>query len=218
MSRVQKTPLDDDRRENLDNLFDATLLIIDDKPQSIGFLIDYLGEKGFTVLVAQDGESGIQRTQQVQPDLILLDIMMPGIDGFEVCRRLKADDNTKEIPVIFMTALGKTEEKVAGFAAGGVDYVTKPIQQEEVLARVTTHLCLRRSQRQLERSRDELDLRVKERTTELEQVVTALGESEEKYRGLYNSIRDAILVADTNREIIDCNSAFILIANRICEN
>jgi len=94
MSRVQKTPLDDDRRENLDNLFDATLLIIDDKPQSIGFLIDYLGEKGFTVLVAQDGESGIQRTQQVQPDLIVLDIMMPGIDGFDVCRRLKADDNT----------------------------------------------------------------------------------------------------------------------------
>jgi len=122
---------------------DYTLLIVDDNPANIGVLSDYLEEYGFTILIATKGEIALQRAQYVKPDLILLDVMMPGIDGFETCARLKTDDRTKNIPVIFMTALTNTEDKVKGFEVGGVDYITKPIQHEEVLARITTHLHIR---------------------------------------------------------------------------
>jgi two-component system NtrC family sensor kinase len=120
-----------------------TLLIIDDNPNNLGVIVDYLGELGFEIVVAKNGEIGLKRAKTVQPDMILLDVMMPGIDGFETCRRLKADDQTADIPVIFMTALDDAEDKINGFEVGGVDYVTKPIQQEEVLARITTHLRIR---------------------------------------------------------------------------
>ena len=120
-----------------------TLLIIDDNPNNLGVIVDYLGEYGFEIVVAKNGELGLKRAKTIQPDLILLDVLMPGIDGFETCRHLKADDKTADIPVIFMTALDGPEDKIKGFEAGGVDYVTKPIQQEEVLARITTHLRIR---------------------------------------------------------------------------
>ncbi|HDN27901.1 MAG TPA: response regulator [Thioploca sp.] len=119
---------------------DYTILIVDDNPSNLGVLSDYLDEHGLKTRVATDGELALQRAQHIQPDLILLDVIMPGIDGFETCRRLKANDTTKNIPVIFMTALESVEDKVKGFQVGGVDYITKPIQDEEVLARVTTHL------------------------------------------------------------------------------
>jgi DNA-binding response OmpR family regulator len=107
-------------------------------------LSDYLEGHGFTTRIATNGELTLQRAQRIKPALILLDVMMPpGIDGFETCRRLKANDCAKDIPVIFMTALTTTEDKLKGFEVGGVDYITKPIQHEEVLARVTTHLRLR---------------------------------------------------------------------------
>jgi len=120
-----------------------TLLIIDDNPNNLGVIVDYLGEYGFDIVVAKNGEIGLKRAKTLQPDLILLDVLMPGIDGFETCRRLKADEKTGDIPVIFMTALDSPEDKVNGFEAGGVDYITKPIQHEEVLARITTHLRIR---------------------------------------------------------------------------
>jgi two-component system NtrC family sensor kinase len=126
-----------------------SVLIVDDTPANVGVLVDYLEDHGFRVVVAQDGEEGLRRAQFAQPDLILLDIMMPGMDGFETCRRLKATTNVKDIPVIFMTALTDTNEKVTAFGVGGVDYVTKPFQIEEVLARVNTHLALRAMQKQL---------------------------------------------------------------------
>jgi two-component system NtrC family sensor kinase len=127
----------------------ATILIIDDTPANIAVLADYLDDQGFQVLVAQDGEEGLQRAELVKPDLIMLDVMMPGIDGFEACRRIKATPGIDDIPVIFMTALTETGKVVEGFAAGAVDYVTKPIQLEEVLARVNIQLALRAMQRQL---------------------------------------------------------------------
>ncbi len=122
---------------------DYTILIVDDNPSNLGVLSDYLDEHGLKTRVATDGELALQRAQHIQPDLILLDVIMPGIDGFETCRRLKTDERTKNIAVIFMTALTSTEDKVKGFQVGGVDYITKPIQHEEVLARVTTHLHIR---------------------------------------------------------------------------
>jgi signal transduction histidine kinase len=127
-----------------------TILIVDDTPANLGVLVETLGAAGYQLMVAEDGEEALAQTAQTQPDLILLDVMMPGIDGFETCRRLKARAETRDVPVLFMTALSETADKVKAFAAGGVDYITKPIEHEEALARVRTHLALRRLQRELQ--------------------------------------------------------------------
>jgi DNA-binding response OmpR family regulator len=120
-----------------------TILIIDDDLVNLKMLVDHLETQGFRILVSQDGESGLRRAKYAQPDLILLDVILPDIDGFELCQQLKADETTKGIPVLFMTVLTLPEDKVKAFAVGGVDYITKPVQWEEVLARVTTHLQIR---------------------------------------------------------------------------
>jgi DNA-binding NtrC family response regulator len=150
---------------NLDDK--SSILIVDDTPGNISVLMDYLSEAGFKVLVARDGESAIEQAHFAMPDLILLDVVMPGIDGFETCRRLKAEASTKDIPVIFMTALSETVDKVKGFGAGAVDFITKPIQHEEVLARVNAHVTIRKLQQRLQEARDQLELRVQQRTAEL---------------------------------------------------
>jgi two-component system sensor histidine kinase/response regulator len=126
-----------------------TILIVDDTPANLGVLVETLGVAGYQLMVAEDGEEALAQTAQTQPDLILLDVMMPGIDGFETCRRLKARAETRDIPVLFMTALNETTDKVKAFAAGAVDYIAKPIEHEEALARVSTHLAIRRLQREL---------------------------------------------------------------------
>jgi len=118
------------------------VLIIDDDAVSIGVISDFLEDSGFVVLVARNGERGIERARYARPDIIFLDVLMPGIDGFETCRRLKSDPVTADIPVIFMTALTGTEDKVKGFEAGAVDYVTKPFQSREVLSRARMQLRL----------------------------------------------------------------------------
>jgi PAS domain S-box-containing protein len=152
----------------------ATVLLIDDTPSNLGVVVSLFEDRGYRVVIAQDGEEGLQRAQLVQPDLILLDVMMPGVDGFETCQRLKAQQSTRDIPVIFMTALAMPEHKVKGFQAGAVDYVTKPLQIDEVMARVDTHLklhaaqkCLAEQNAQLDKHRAELEQRVAERTAEL---------------------------------------------------
>lgn len=127
-----------------------TILIVDDTPANLGVLVETLSEAGYQLMVAEDGEEALAQTEQTTPDLILLDVMMPGIDGFETCRRLKARAATRAVPVLFMTALNETADKVKAFAAGGVDYITKPIEHEEAMARVQTHLTLRRLQREQE--------------------------------------------------------------------
>ncbi|MBE9128723.1 MULTISPECIES: response regulator [unclassified Coleofasciculus] len=126
------------------------IFIVDDRPSNLQLLSEFLKESGFKVLVARDGESALKKLEKISPDLILLDVMMPGIDGFETCRRIKASPATHDIPVIFMTVLSDTADKVKGFEAGGVDYITKPIQGEEVLARINVHLHLRSLTKQLQ--------------------------------------------------------------------
>ncbi|MCB0211444.1 MAG: GAF domain-containing protein [Anaerolineae bacterium] len=120
-----------------------TILIVDDNRDNLAVLSYYLNTYGFRVLVARNGESALQKALYVKPDIILLDVLMPGIDGFETCQRLKENRHTRDIPVIFMTALTEAGDKVRGFQVGGVDYITKPLQHEEVLARVRTHLSIR---------------------------------------------------------------------------
>jgi signal transduction histidine kinase len=127
-----------------------TILIVDDTPANLSVLVDTLSEAGYQIMVAEDGEDALAQTAHTRPDLILLDVMMPGLDGFETCNRLKAVAATRDIPVIFMTALNETAEKVRAFGAGAVDYITKPIQHEEALARIGTHLTIRRLRQKLE--------------------------------------------------------------------
>lgn len=145
------------------NLEQSTILIVDDNPANLGMLFDYLSKFEFTVRVTQSGEAALELIQRDRPDIILLDIIMPGIDGFEVCRRLKAHDETRDIPVIFMSALSETVDKIKGFYVGGVDYVTKPFQTEEVLARVTIHLNLQNLQRSLQDKNAQLQQEVTKR-------------------------------------------------------
>ncbi|MBC7666478.1 MAG: response regulator, partial [Caulobacter sp.] len=118
----------------------GVVLIVDDIPDNLAVLHDALDESGYTVLVATDGASAIARAAQALPDIVLLDALMPGMDGFEVARRLKADQATAPIPIVFMTALTDTEHVLAAFAAGGVDYVSKPVRPREVVARIAAHL------------------------------------------------------------------------------
>ena len=117
-----------------------TILVVDDTPETLGFLTDTLDGAGFTVLIATDGESALALVDQITPDLILMDALMPGMDGFETCRRLKSEKLLSHVPVVFMTGLSETEHVVQGLAAGGVDYVTKPIIVAELLARMRVHL------------------------------------------------------------------------------
>ena len=130
------------------------VLIVDDVPENLSLLHDALDEAGYTVLVATNGESALQRANHSRPDVMLLDAMMPGMDGFEVARRMKADFATQHIPIIFMTGLTETEHVVAAFTAGGADYVTKPIKPQEVLARIAAHM---QNARQMKQARTALD-------------------------------------------------------------
>ena len=116
------------------------VLIVDDVPENLSVLHDTLDETGHTVLVALNGEAALARARQARPDVVLLDALMPGMDGFEVARRLKADPDTAHIPIIFMTGLTETEHLVNALASGGVDYVTKPVKPQEVIARMGVHL------------------------------------------------------------------------------
>jgi DNA-binding NarL/FixJ family response regulator len=118
----------------------GVVLIVDDVPDNLALLSDALEQAGYMVLVAMDGQSALERMRRMRPDVVLLDAIMPGMDGFETCRQIKAKAELADIPVLFMTALSDSEHVLAGFAAGGIDYVTKPIHTDQVLARVAAHL------------------------------------------------------------------------------
>lgn len=135
----------------------STVMMVDDNPVNLAELYDLLSEAGCDVLIAENGASALMQAERSQPDLILLDVLMPGMSGFAVCAKLKESPRTEAVPVLFMTALDDTADKLQGLRLGAVDYITKPFQHEEVLARVGTHLTLARLRSELHASRERLE-------------------------------------------------------------
>jgi len=137
---------------------DPQILLVDDNPTNLQVLYQTLAGSGYRLLAARSGKDAIAIAQRVIPDLILLDVMMPGMDGFETCSHLKADPRTRDSAVVFLSALTAADDKVRGLELGAVDFVNKPFQAEEVLARVRTHLTIRTLQKELRRRNEELEL------------------------------------------------------------
>lgn len=132
------------------------VLIVDDRPDNLAVFVDVLSRAGFRVLVAEDGEAAIERAAYADPDVIFLDVMLPGLDGYETCRRLKRMEALKDVPIIMVSALSDTTDRLRGFAAGSIDYVSKPFRAEEILARAVVHADLTRARRQVRRAREAL--------------------------------------------------------------
>jgi len=180
---------------------EPAILIIDDDSNNLAIVSAVLEEYRYRIFVAEDGESGISRALLARPDLILLDVLMPGIDGFETCRRLKGIEGTRDIPVIFMTALAETDHKVQGFAVGAVDYITKPLQQEEILARVGVHLRIRYLAKELQDANESLEKRVEERTLTLARI----NEELQKEIAERKLIEEALAVKKRQLELLNLN-------------
>ncbi len=164
------------------------ILVVDDVPDNLRLLVGILTNRGYVVRPASSGLIALSAVQVESPDLILLDIMMPEMTGYEVCEQLKADKRTRDIPVIFITAMDKVQDKIKAFAVGGIDYITKPFQVKEVLARVETHLTIR----SLQKSLQDQNLRLQEENTRRMRVMDALKESRERYRLLAENSTDII--------------------------
>ncbi|OGU17356.1 MAG: hypothetical protein A2076_03905 [Geobacteraceae bacterium GWC2_53_11] len=180
----------------------GTILVVDDTPESLRVLAGILQPEGYSVRPANSGELALASIAAQPPDLILLDIRMPGMDGFEVCRRLKGDEATRGIPVIFQSAATDLADRLEGLRLGAVDYISKPFQREELLARVKTHL-------ELALLRGDLEKLVKERTAQLESEIAGhkqaeehLKDNEARYRALFEGVPDALLIADIATGII----------------
>lgn len=150
------------------------ILIVDDERFNLNILVDIL-KPDYNIIVAKNGKQAIVRAMSNLPDMILLDIVMPEMDGFEVCKNLKENEQTKDIPIIFISALGETQKKVKCFSLGGVDYITKPFRAGEVLARVKTHLALRMMQKQLEKKNAQLESQKRELERTLAEISTLRG-------------------------------------------
>ncbi|WP_228896634.1 EAL domain-containing response regulator [Pseudoduganella aquatica] len=198
------------------------VLIVEDTPASLKLLSDLLTEAGYYVRQAPNGELALWTVQSRPPELILLDVRMPGIDGFEVCRRLKAAPATAHVPVIFLSAQHDTDDKVRGFALGGADFVAKPFQAEEILARTDAQVRLGRAQLALAAQRALLEQRVRERTAELAELAASLEREVERRRASEDNMRlasrvfaatqDAIVIADAQGIIVATNPAFSTIS------
>ncbi len=169
----------------------ATILIVDDVPANLALLRQHLNKHDFRVWVAESGESALEQLQHALPDLILLDVKMPGMDGFEVCQHLKADPRTQDIPVIFLTAVADTEMKVRSFEVGSADYVTKPFEEVEVLARLNTHLAMRQLQQRLHDHNAQLEVQIQARTVQLQQTNATLQDEIER-RKRYQQEKDKL--------------------------
>ena len=153
----------------------GNILVVDDTKENLRILVDALGEEGYQVRPALSGRIALEAARKEAPDLILLDILMPGMDGYQVCEALKADPRLSDVPVIFISALDETADKMKGFGAGGVDYISKPFQMEEVLARVKTHLTLRTLQKDLEEKNIRLQGLNKDLQRALDEIKTLQG-------------------------------------------
>lgn len=200
------------------------ILVVDDNPANLKLLVNLLTENGFIVHPVTESELALRFAQSTPPDLILLDIVIPGMNGHQICRQLKADERTRDIPVIFMTALSEIQDKVVGFNLGAVDYITKPFQHEEVLARIHTHFALhtmrkrleeqnrqlqheiserRRAENALQMAHDELEQRVQERTADLAQANRMLNILSECSLMLMRATDEPALLQEICRIIID---------------
>lgn len=167
---------------NLEEIKGSKILIVDDNPGNLGVLFDYLSKLEFIILLAQSGEDALELVEENLPDIILLDILMPGIDGFETCRKLKSQKKTRDIPVLFISSLSEVFDKVKSFEAGGVDYITKPFQQEEVLARIKTHLNIIKLKTRLEKQNKDLQEQIEERKKAEKEAYLAKEEAESANR------------------------------------
>ncbi|MBN3887529.1 MAG: response regulator [Nostoc sp. JL34] len=177
----------------------ADILVIDDTPENLNLLSAMLTEQGYKVRSVTKGSTGLRGANAVPPDLILLDVNMPEMNGYEVCQHLKANDRTREIPVIFISALGDVLDKVKAFAVGGVDYITKPFQLEEVLARIENHLTIWKLQQQLQAQNERLQQEIHERT-----------KAEEKFAKVFRSSPNPIAIATVSEaRFIDVNPSFL---------
>ncbi|MFC0168476.1 EAL domain-containing protein [Pseudoduganella danionis] len=209
-------------REITEQSSKGEVLIVEDTPASLKLLSDLLTEAGYYVRQAPNGELALWTVQSRPPELILLDIRMPGIDGFEVCKRLKAAPALSQIPVIFLSAQHDTDDKVRGFALGAVDFIAKPFQAEEILARTDAHVRLARTQKALAAERAMLEQRVSERTAELAALAASLEKEVEQRRAneefmrlssqVFEATQDAIVVTDRYGRIVACNPAFTRIS------
>ncbi|NEQ96459.1 MAG: PAS domain S-box protein, partial [Cyanothece sp. SIO2G6] len=201
------------------------ILVIDDTPANLSIAVTFLEAEGFTVLVAKNGESGIQRARYAQPDLILLDVLMPGLDGFETCRQIKQDPLLNKIPVIFMAALTGGESKTKGFEVGAVDYITKPIHHQELLARIELHLkqgkltrALKTKNHQLLEANRALEQQLAMQTSQLTQALQESKEREQQTNNIFEQVSDGLVVIDTDTgELLTANAAYCNMHNRSLE-
>ena len=181
----------------------STILIVDDNPKNLQVLGSTLEQENYSVEFAINGKAALGLIEKLDFDLILLDVMMPEMDGFEVCQKVRASKNNKDVPIIFLTAKTDRESIIKGFEIGGQDYVTKPFDSGELLARVKTQVELRQSKQALKSLNTELENRVKERTIELEQTNNALAESEKRYRYALEASNDGIWIWDLEKDEIE---------------
>ena len=196
------------------DLTGARILAVDDVPENLDVLLHTLEETGYKVLVANDGETAIEIAASARPDLILLDVMMPGIDGYETCRRLMADEVLEEIPVIFLTARDDLDGVIEGFSSGGMDYIVKPFRKEEVLVRVRTHLERARYARDLAELNAHLEEKVAERTRQLRLRVRELDGRDRIVRHMLtlHPLEESLeLVLEVLAEIVELDRAVVFI-------
>jgi len=166
----------------------GTVLVVDDEAANLGVLFEQLKQAHFKVLIAKDGASALKRVERVRPDIILLDVRLPDIDGFELCRRLKSKESLAGVPVVFLSALVNTADKLTGLGLDAVDYITKPFEAAEVVARVEKHLTIHNLQRQLKVQNAQLEQEIAERKRAEE----SLRESEKKYKALFHNAQVAL--------------------------
>ena len=181
----------------------GTILIIDDETKHLSLLCDLLTEAGYKVLSTSDSHKAINRVKKGHPQLILLDILMPNLDGFELCQQLKSDPETQDIPIIFITGLTETQEQVKGFELGAVDYITKPIQCEELLARVASHIQIRQLQQQLQ-----------ERNHQLEEQAAELVKNQKDLLSILNQLEVGTLITNADGRIIFISESCVLNLNQ----